>query len=106
MGVFFCYVFRYKYGCWSAQVAVAADHACTGLQQLCHACTFLSSAAFLLMACRPLTVVSAIEQQQPEQQQGSHMQQQQLFDPNDTGAVEAKRVAWKALMALPACLMG
>ncbi|WIA19151.1 hypothetical protein OEZ85_003799 [Tetradesmus obliquus] len=49
------------------------------------------------------------QQQQPEQQQGGHMQlqqQQPLFDPNDTCAVEAKRAAWKALIALPACLMG
>jgi DNA mismatch repair ATPase MutS len=48
----------------------------------------------------------ALQAQQSEQQQGGHMQQQQLFDPNDTCAVEAKRAAWKALAALPACLMG
>jgi DNA mismatch repair ATPase MutS len=52
----------------------------------------------------------ALQEQQSEQQQqqGGHMQQQQqqLFDPNDTCAVEAKRAAWKALAALPACLMG
>jgi hypothetical protein len=46
------------------------------------------------------------QQEQPEQQQGGHVQQQQLFDPHDTCALEAKRAAWKALVALPACLMG
>jgi DNA mismatch repair ATPase MutS len=52
------------------------------------------------------------QQSEQQQQQGVHMQlqpppqQQQLFDPNDTCAVEAKRAAWKALAALPACLMG
>jgi DNA mismatch repair ATPase MutS len=59
-------------------------------------------------AAAALRALQQQQQQQPEQQQqqGGHMQQQQLFDPNDTCAVEAKRAAWKALVALPACLMG
>jgi DNA mismatch repair ATPase MutS len=84
----------------------------TTLQQ--HLAGLPDADRLLPKAAAALRALQQQQQQQPEQQQNlasrmqllQQQQQQQLFDPNDTCAVEAKRAAWKALMALPACLMG